>query len=1059
MRAFTKEYRVQGFAFATLCAIALAAHPARGYSPTNGGSAKANDRSAAGPRILDADLKAMAKQLARPGIAAPAPKSAAGPAPVRAAAVPSLPGQLKAKPWAALPVPGRIREDRPGVAWNPAFGTPAFLDGRSLNAPKSGSDAQSAAQGLAARPGTRALAYIQANREIFKLRDPAAELNLREQHTDGLGSRHETFQQVLDGVPVWNGRITAHFDKAGTLYAVNACYPPTPALPSGAEWRLEGNKAVAAAVADLRLQSPLEDFDPETRALLEYAGPVAERNIWLDPESGVAHRAWRVEIRPNLCARWRYFIDAATGAILEKYNAANADGPKTANAADLLGTMRAINTYQVGSTYYLIDGTRQGFNSTGLPGTPRGALWTLNAANTDLVRVNQVTSTNNAWSDPAAVSAHYNMARVYEYYLQTFNRRGIDGAGGTMIAAVHVTMNGKPMDNAYWNGKLMAYGDGNRAFKPLARALDVAGHEMTHGVIEATVNLNYRSQSGALNESLADVFGAMIDRDDWKIGEDVVNAAASSSGALRDMQDPHNGGNGPTHPDWQPSHMLEYVKMALTEDNGGVHVNSGIPNRACYLIANAIGREKTEKIYYRVLDARYLNPGSQFLDMRLGAVRAATDLYGENSPEVAAVRDGFTAVGIGSATSNDIPTPRPPDREPVAGPQFVAYIGAKAGDSSLYLAKSVVSGDTDITHLTSTQVYTGSGRAVAASADGSLILFIDAKHALRAIDAAGERTVGPAGAWNSVAVSPDGALAAVTTRDPDGKIHLIDLAHPEQSRALQLYTPSAGQGAQTNNVVNADALEFDESGGNILYDALNRVPQAQGNPIEFWDVNLIELKSGVITPFLPSLPEGVSVGNPSFARTSSINVVFDLIDEFAGSFSVVAADLFTGTFRVIDSNAVVPGGPRYSTRDDKIVFTRAAGSALNVFQITMAKDKITPVGKAVSYVTNAQKPVWLVKGSRPVLTPKPEAGNPLAFGLMPEADGGLRLELSEPSEIKVTIHDAEGRLRGELARGRRGAGSHRLAWNASGPHGIYLVRLEAVPNAGPARTFVMKAVR
>ena len=902
------------------------------------------------------------------------------------------------------------------------------------------------------------MAYFQANREIFKLRDPAAELNLHEQHVDALGSRHETFQQMLEGVPVWSGRITAHFDKAGALYAVNASYPPTPAPSNGTVWRLDGNKAVTLAVADLGVQSPLEDFDAGTRALLDYTGPTAERNIWLDPESGAAHRSWRVEIRPNLVERWRYFIDGATGAILEKYNATNADGPKTANATDLLGTMRAINTYQVGSNHYLIDGTRQGFSTTGLPGTPRGALWTLNAANTDLVRVNQITSANNTWTDPAAVSAHFNLSRVYEYYLKTHNRKGIDGAGGTMIAAIHVTMNGKAMDNAYWNGKLMAYGDGGRAFKPLARALDVAGHEMTHGVIEATVNLGYRNQSGALNESLADVFGAMIDREDWKIGEDVVNTA-TFNGALRDMQDPHNGGTGRTSASWQPSHMLEYVKMTLAEDNGGVHVNSGIPNHACYLIANAIGREKTEQIYYRVLDARYLNPGSQFMDMRLGAVRAATDLYGADSPEVTAVRNGFTAVGIGSATSNDIPTPRPPDREPASGAQFVAYIGAKPGDSSLYMAKSVVAGDTDITHLTSTQVFTGSGRSVAVSADGSLILFIDSKHALRAISSTGEKVVGPAGAWNSVAISPDGAMAAVTTLEGDGKIHLIDLVHPEQSRAIQLYTPSAGQETQANNVVKADALEFDVTGENILYDALNRVPQAQGNAIEFWDVNLLEIKTGAITPFLPSLPEGVSVGNPSFARTNSINVVFDLIDESSGSFSVVAADVFTGTFRVLDSGAVVPGGPRYSTRDDKIVFTRANGTALSLFQITMAKDKITPVGRAVSYLPNAQKPVWFVKDARPIHIPAPNAGNSPAFGLIPEADGGLRLELSEPSEIKVTVHDAEGRLRGELARGRRGAGSHRLAWNVSGPHGIYLVRLEAVSHKGPVRTFIMKTVR
>ncbi len=98
------------------------------------------------------------------------------------------------------------------------------------------------------------------------------------------------------------------------------------------------------------------------------------------------------------------------------------------------------------------------------------------------------------------------------------------------------------MDNAFWNGVFMAYGDGNVAFKPLAQALDVAAHEMTHGVIQHTVNLEYRGESGALNESFADVFAAMVDRDDWQLGEDVIKSLGLfPSGALRDMAHPHNG--------------------------------------------------------------------------------------------------------------------------------------------------------------------------------------------------------------------------------------------------------------------------------------------------------------------------------------------------------------------------------------------------------------------------------------------------------------------------------------------------------------------------------------
>lgn len=101
---------------------------------------------------------------------------------------------------------------------------------------------------------------------------------------------------------------------------------------------------------------------------------------------------------------------------------------------------------------------------------------------------------------------------------------------------------GTEMDNAFWNGEVMAYGNGATDFTPLAGALDVAGHEMTHGVIENTARLEYNAQSGALNESFADVFGVLIERKNWTIGETVTKRSAFPSGALRDMANPNQGG-------------------------------------------------------------------------------------------------------------------------------------------------------------------------------------------------------------------------------------------------------------------------------------------------------------------------------------------------------------------------------------------------------------------------------------------------------------------------------------------------------------------------------------
>lgn len=938
----------------------------------------------------------------------------------------------------------------PGLVWSAERGTPAFVEARALRMPS-----PSDWQGFSSLAGARTLALMQANRELFRLMDPPRELRLSLATYDRLGSRHEVFQQYHDGIPIWGGQINAHYNRSGMLYSMNGAYARTPELRPLKSWRIGQNDAIGLTLHDLSQTQTIEDLSPDLRVLLDYPAPLAEKNVWRHPETHAAHWAWRIEVRPNFVDRWRYFIDAATGEILEKYNTTNTDGPKTASARDLLGITRTINTYQVGTNHYLIDGTRKAFNTrANLPGSPQGALWTMTASNTDLTRLTQVTSANNTWNDATAVSAHYNLSRIYEYFLNTFNRQGIDGVGGNMISVVHVTMNGAAMDNAYWNGRVMAYGNGSRVFKPLARALDVAGHEMTHGIIDATVGLVYRYQSGALNESLADIFGAMIDRDDWKMGEDVINSTAYTNGALRSLEDPHNGGRKSGDPGWQPKHMLEFLKLTLANDNGGVHINSGIPNHACYLIAQAIGREKTEQIYYRVLEARYLNPNSQFIDMRIAAVRAATDLYGETSPEVIAVRNGFTAVGIGNATTSDIPTPKPPDRPPIEGEAYVVMVGAKPGDTALYVAKANAQSEAEVTALSRTQVYAGSGKPVAVTPDGALTLFIDTKHALRSVDATGEKVVN-AGNWKSVAITPDGTTAALTKLQADAKIHLLDLK-TGALRAINLYTPSTGQETQSNTVVYADAIEFNSTGETVVYDCLNRVTLTDGSPIEFWTANLLDVASGIITPFMSNFPTGVSIGNPSFAQTNDLNVVFDLIDESTGSFSVVAADLHTGSYRVIDSMSPVPGGPRYSTRDDKIIFTKRASNALGIYQLALNKDKISPSGRAISFMANYQKPIWFTRGTRPSALPDVNAMPSSSITLNWKAASGITLSLNKPSHLRLSAFGTQGQNLGEIWRGKKPAGQYQFPWQAPASGQVWL-RLEAQPE-GSARQVLVRGV-
>lgn len=296
----------------------------------------------------------------------------------------------------------------------------------------------------------------------------------------------------------------------------------------------------------------------------------------------------------------------------------------------------------------MFNGTQSSF-----PNNPVGTILTLDglnkSPNSGSFSYKTVNSTNNTWGDKAAVSSQWNSSECYKYFLATHGRKSIDGKGGNIISLVNIADDdGSGSDNAFWNGEAMFYGNGNFAFKPLAGGLDVGGHEMSHGVVQSTANLEYEGESGALNESFADIFGAMIDRDDWLLGEDVIKNNSFPSGALRSMSDPHNGGKSSNDNGWQPKHMDDKGG----QDNGGVHINSGIVNYAFFLFASNlnVGKDKAEKVYYKAL-TDYLVKSSVFIDERAAVVQAAKDLYGAGSAVVVAAESAFTQVGIGSGGS------------------------------------------------------------------------------------------------------------------------------------------------------------------------------------------------------------------------------------------------------------------------------------------------------------------------------------------------------------------------------------------------------------------------
>jgi bacillolysin len=652
------------------------------------------------------------------------------------------------------------------------------------------------------------------------------------------------------------------------------------------------------------------------------------------------------------------------------------DGKFTANAIDLLGVNRLINTYQVGTTYYLLDASRTMFNSgsSRMPSTPVGGIETRDYNNTDDGPFIYVSSANNTWNKPASVSAHYNGGLAYDYFKNTFNRNSIDGRGGSITAFINVTDNRQSMDNAYWNGEAMFYGNGGSVFFSLARGLDVAGHEMTHGVVQNTANLRYQNEPGALNESFADVFGVMIDRDDWQIGEDVIRDRATfTTGFLRDMMNPNNGGTSLQSNGWQPKQVSEQYRG--TQDNGGVHINSGIPNRAFYLFASntIVGKVKAEQVYYRAL-TQYLVASSNFLDCRAAVERACGDLYAGDAALLTAAQTAFTTVGIGTGGSST-GTVYQQDLQVNPGAEYVVFV---SNDKSKLQLLTVASGT--VTTLSSRGVYnkpsiTDNGNAVYYVGQNRRMYRVDINFSTGTFSDNSIQDPTDPTMWNNIAISKDGKK--LVGNEGDSLIWIYPFPGGPW-KTFKLYNPTFSQNVNSNVVKYSDGLEWDHYGEYVMYDAFNRIPSQSGDPIEFWDVGFINVwsnsartwASGQVEKLFSSLPDYTSVGNPTFAKNSPYIVAFDFIDDRGAStvYQIRAANIQSGkssTAAIFTNNTV--GYPSYSRTDNRLMVSNDNSSSISkLISIPLAASKIEAASATTTDVrsTDAYQGVWFANGAR-----------------------------------------------------------------------------------------------
>ncbi len=844
---------------------------------------------------------------------------------------------------------------------------------------------------------TNITAWMDAAAKMQGLNPATNEYSLKQEWSDDDGTFHRKYDQRHLGVKVFDGEIILH-GIGNAVNMQNGKVVPSALLPtqkSAAISKEDAQQVIIANTPGYKL-----DWNPLAKMGIGKDAQQWEGELVYYNHEGNYRLAYNYVLFANMEERTEYIVDAVDGKILTQWSKIcklhdhgshehcshkkesvlpPPNGPTTATARDLLSINRSINTYLHSGTYFMMDGSRDMFRGdlSDLPDEPIGAIWTIDIGGQSPVGGNasfsQIFSNNNSWGNsPEGVSAHYNAGQAYDYFRNVHGRNSITGDGQTIVSIVNVTdEDGSSLGNAFYNSLAIWYGNGDNTFFPLGRALDVAGHELSHGVVENSANLVYQNEPGAMNESFADIFGAMIDRDDWLVGEDVVRPGVFPGGALRSISDPHNGaqtgdfGNG-----WQPRHTNE--RFTGSEDNGGVHLNSGIPNYAFYLFATQVGKETAERVYYRALTT-YLTRSSGFKELRLAVERSAQDLYNQNV--VTAASQAFADVGIGEGAPTDFET----DFEANEGSDLLL---TSTNDQEQLFIFDLVTGDNVFTGPLSTTPHQSKPSI---TDDGSRIVFVDNTNNVRVIDidwTSGqfeERVVSNQAVWRNAVISKDGnklaLLETVTGDGNDNNIVVIDLPSNSED-VFELFNPSYTQGVQTGDVEYADAMEFDLTSNILMYDAFNVVESTLGtNNIEYWDIGFLQVwnpqtngwpVTTQIDKLFGSLPENISIGNPTWSKNSPYIIAFDVIEE--NSFGSIENTILGMNIETYDQNSVtnnrILAYPNYSRLDDALVFDYVDGNEEGLGIIQLNTDKITASSAQASLGGGLRWGTWFTTGSR-----------------------------------------------------------------------------------------------
>lgn len=910
---------------------------------------------------------------------------------------------------------------------------------------------------------------MESIKNELKIENPREEFRPVTVEMDALGFTHSKFEQIYKGLPVFGREIYTHINNKGEIYAVNGRYEPSnhDELPTSKITSDESKDIVTNYLKKEGSYQSFTNIDGSNDSPMIKLGLLSNGNCTMT-------QVYIVEIHANMVEHITFFVNSVNGkiekelhheCIIDYHNKVNTNviqeksneksklnelsslSFSDASGTDLNNKQRSFRTRNNNGFYEMIwdlsnyDGTKfqgSGFNN------PQGAGGSAVYEVRNDSKIYMEVSSNNQWSDKSAVSAIANSELTYKYYKDVHSRKSIDNKNGTIISVIHVpNSDGTSMGNAFWNGKYISYGDGNSRFSPLAGALDVAGHEMTHGVVENTANLVYELEPGALNESFADIFGIMIDRSNFLLGEDVVRPAIGI--ALRDIANPEN----PNVASPQPAHYSNFKKLPNDKENdhGGVHVNSGIPNKAAYLTIQAIGREKVEKIWYRAI-SNYMTMNSQFIDARRACEQASADLFGKDGAENKAVSKSFADVGIGEGVSDGGNKKVPPQNGGVSMIAFMAqdgHIGIYNENANPKIGLINNNGAFGRTSISSTWTQLTTPRS------GVKIWFINPNGVLSSIDVAKMEVLiypsvfisNPGDLWN-VSISPDGNyLAFVSKYNQDPNLYLFD---GTKLVKVAINVTTSSQDFSTNlNYLDVVSWSPDMNNPKISFDGLN-VYNYDGLESSFWAIYELNLISMSSFNLVANQDPSYTLGNITYSNTASRVIALNSI--YSNEYETYLTDLSKSNsvfplnikMFTIDGVSIVDGQrPTFAPDDSKLCLSSPLNNALLLFDFSSQK---------LSYIKAQgvmQNPRWFLFGGKSGVDDENNNSN-ISFVNANYYNGKIKLDysISKSSNIEIKISNSIGEVVYLTKNSQTEVGNNKLLIDAGNfSSGVYFLELNS----------------